>query len=287
MLRQSRSGDVSVWRVANLALCLALLSGGNACALAREAPSAAVETAAAPAAAPPQASPKSVARKRIIEAALALSAQKPAQARERLERRLMELGGFVESLGSDGSGAGVSVQLVLRVPEANLAALLGAARQLGRVTSETQQSRDVTREYVDVDARLRNLARTEERLLALLGERTGSLADVITVENELARVRAQSEVLTAQLRALDADVAMAKLSVSIDPLPLAVAAPDDALAPLRALWADGAGVVAASASALLSVFAACVRALLALLPWLPVLALGWLGVRRLRALRRS
>jgi hypothetical protein len=191
----------------------------------------------------------------------------------------------VQSLSADGTGSQASARLVMRVPEVRLGALLGFARGLGQVTGETQDARDVTREYIDVEARLRNFARTEERLLGLLGQRTGTLADVIAVETELGRVRGESEALTAQLRALDADVAMAKVTVSIYPSHVAVAMPDDAFAPLRALRADAGGVVAGSASALLGAFAATVRALLALLPWLPLLALAWLGLRKLRRLR--
>jgi hypothetical protein len=262
-----------------LVLALFLLPAGNACA-SRAAPEASAP--AAQAATPPSAAGH-IARKQVVETTLTLSAAHPRDARAKLERTLAELGGFVQRLEAQGVAADLSYHFVVRVPEAKLGAMLAAVRTLGSVHSETQEVKDVTREYIDVDARLRNLQRTEQRLLGLLSERSAALADVIAVEQELTRVRGEAEQLTAQLRALDHDVALATLTVWIQPAHTAVAMPDDAFAPVRNLWADAGSVLASSAASLLWAVTFGLRGLLALVPWLPVLALLGVCLGKLRA----
>jgi hypothetical protein len=265
-----------------LALCASLSITHTACARAADEASAASEAAAAPA--PGDAAQANTltqgVRKQIVETSLTLSVTSPRDARAKLERKLAELGGFVQSLSADGEGKGASFHFVVRVPEQKLALLLGHARALGSVGSESQQVKDVTREYVDVDARLRNLERTEQRLLGLLSERTGALADVLAIERELSRVRAESEALTAQLRALDHDVTMATLTVYIAPAYSAVQAPDDAFAAVRALWGDASGVLLRSAASLVWVASMAARMVLVMIPWLPLFALVWWLARR-------
>ena len=134
---------------------------------------------------------------------------------------------------------------------------------------------------------MRNLTRTEERLLSLLQQASGTLSDVLAVERELTRVRGEIEQITSQLRALEHDIAMATLSLRLSSdEPDALIGPDDAWRPLRVLKRDAGAVVATSAGALLAAIAFALRSLLALLPWTPLLALLWLGVRRYRKSRK-
>src|SRR5262245_36546754 len=92
-------------RVFTLVLGLALLSSQSACA--RAAPEASAVPAAAPSdpAAQTGSDAKAIPRKRIIETTLALDAPEPHRARQQLEQKVAELGGFVETLSVDQSGA--------------------------------------------------------------------------------------------------------------------------------------------------------------------------------------
>jgi hypothetical protein len=99
-------------------------------------------------------------------------------------------------------------------------------------------------------------------------------------------VRGEIEHITSQLRALEHDNAMATITVSLSSdEPDALVGPDDSWRPLRFLKRDAGAVVATSAGALLAAIAFALRSLLALLPWTPLLALLWLGVRRYRKSR--
>lgn len=105
----------------------------------------------------------------------------------------------------------------LRVPVRELAAFRRAARRLGSVANETEQAEDVTDHHRDVSARLRNARREEARLLALMDERAGSLADVIAIEEHLGTVRERVEQLDAEERAIAQRVENAVVHVQLSP----------------------------------------------------------------------
>ncbi len=97
------------------------------------------------------------------------------------------------------------------------------------MTNESQRAEEVTSRYIDVDARLKNARNTEQRLIEILGERTGKLSDVLTAEEQIARVRQQIEVTEAEQKDLVNQIALASIQIRAN---------EDYLQPLRA--EDGA-----------------------------------------------
>ena len=89
-----------------------------------------------------------------------------------------------------------------RIPVDRFDAFLEAVADLGVPTSRRQTAQDVTEEYVDLEARIANKKRLEERILDLLNASSGEIKDVIEVEQELARVRGEIEQMEGRLRYL-------------------------------------------------------------------------------------
>ncbi len=119
-----------------------------------------------------------------------------------LRRAVTEHGGYLgEVQRSPGSAS-----FEAHVPVARLAEFRAALGKVGELTSESERSEDVTEQRADTKARLRNARAQEKRLLDLLSDRTGSLADVIAVEKELASVRETIERTEAQERLIDGQV---------------------------------------------------------------------------------
>lgn len=75
------------------------------------------------------------------------------------------------------------------------------------------QTSDVTEEYIDIEARLKNKRQLETRILKLLEEKTGEIKDVVTVENELARIREEIERIEGRLRYLTNQVDLSTVSI--------------------------------------------------------------------------
>ncbi len=131
---------------------------------------------------------------------LRVSSEKFDDARPTIERLLGEHAGRIGSLTISGEQNRRSLSATLRVPSARLDGLVAALRTLGHVQHEAINTEDVTSEYQDLAIRIATARREEQRLVALLTNRTGKLSDVLDVEREIARVRTEIERMDATLR---------------------------------------------------------------------------------------
>jgi chromosome segregation ATPase len=86
---------------------------------------------------------------------------------------------------------------------------------LGRVDSESQSGEEVTQQHTDLLARLKTSRETEERFRAILAQRTGKLADVLQVEEEIARVRGDIERMEAEQKDLEHRVSFATVELQL------------------------------------------------------------------------
>ena len=101
------------------------------------------------------------------------------------------------------------------MPSAQLEPALAELKQLGRADQESQAGEEVTKQYVDLAARLKNSRATEERLLGVLRNNTGKVKDVLEVDNEISRVRGEIEEMEADQRALQARIDFATITLSV------------------------------------------------------------------------
>jgi len=99
--------------------------------------------------------------------------------------------------------------LIARVPAAGLESFLAAVDGLGEILGKENDVQDITGQYVDTQARLRNAQRMEERLIELLQTDTNDVADLLKVEKELGRVRESIEQMQAQIKTWDTLVSFA------------------------------------------------------------------------------
>lgn len=123
----------------------------------------------------------------------------------------------------------------LRVPQENLDATLVSLETLGIVQSRSLTAEDVSNQLVDFQARLRNLRRTEEMLLDIMG-RSGEMGEVLQVAQELSNIRSSIEQIDAQLQALQTRVAYATINLNLEAA-VASAPPNRALiSQLQTTW---------------------------------------------------
>jgi hypothetical protein len=137
-------------------------------------------------------------------------------ARERLDAILKAHHGYIGQLSANSpTGAGQWIEAVLKVPSRELDASLAELKKLGRVESETRAGEEVTQQYVDLEARLKNARNAEQRLTRVLRERAGKMEDVLAVEKEIARVRGEIEQMEAERKTLSARVEFATISLKV------------------------------------------------------------------------
>jgi hypothetical protein len=156
-------------------------------------------------------------RKIIYTAELDLVVENFSDVTARVEALVAQHEGYIANSNLQGSsGVRRSGVWSVRVPVARYKAFVDAARSIGEVRRQETKSQDVSEEYYDVEARIRNRKRTEEQLLKLLAERTGKLDDILTVERELSRVREEIERTEGRLRVLQDLSSLTTITLTIE-----------------------------------------------------------------------
>ena len=152
----------------------------------------------------------------VRTAELAVTVQVFDEARGGLEQILKIHRGYFDNLQITAPvGNPRTLAAKVRIPSEHLDAAIGELKKLGRVDVEAQTGQEVTAEYVDLQARLANARNTEQRLTEVLQQRTGKLADVLAVENEIARVRGEIESMEAERKTTATQVAFATLNLTL------------------------------------------------------------------------
>ena len=136
----------------------------------------------------------------VFTAELSVQVDDVASAVTRAEGIVGAAGGLVageETSRDPDSPAAARGRLTLRVPAAAFRSTLAALAELGRPVSQTQSAQDVTEEVTDLDSRLASQRASVERIRALLAE-AKVIADIVSIEGELARREAELESLQAR-----------------------------------------------------------------------------------------
>ncbi|MFO7697951.1 MAG: DUF4349 domain-containing protein [Anaerolineae bacterium] len=174
-------------------------------------------------------------------------------------------GGYIAGSNRWLSGEQAYASVTLRVPADKLEAVLGVLRDASiSVENESSTGDDVTEEYVDVSARLRNLEATEEELLQLLTEvrkNRGSAEDILAIHNRITELRSQIESLKGRQQYLERSAALATININIRPK----AQPGSIVQPAR--WNPSVTVANA-----LRAFVELLQILLDVLIWLLILS---------------
>ena len=107
-----------------------------------------------------------------------------------------------------------SCTITIRVPQDKFFETISKIERLGIVKSKSIEARDVTEEWIDLEARLKNAKEVEKRLLNLL-QKAKSIDDILDVERELSRIRELIERLEARLRYLKSRIEYATINIKI------------------------------------------------------------------------
>lgn len=134
-----------------------------------------------------------------------------------LVRQLAQrLGGYVANSQLQAGDEHLrSATLEVKVPASRFDQALTGLTPIGKVEFVNSTAEDVGEEFVDIQARVANARRLEQRLIELLATRTGKLADVLAVEQQLARVREDIERMEGRMRYLRTRSAVSTLAVTV------------------------------------------------------------------------
>lgn len=162
-----------------------------------------------------QADSKVLGRKIVYTAHLTLETTDYDATLAALHETLNALGGYVEHSENRNYGTDRRwVQYVLRVPAAAYGEFMTAAEDSGSLINKTEDSEDITAQYVDVTARIDTLLQQRARLQQLSAQ-AESLYDLLEIEEKLANVQYQLESWQRQLAAFDDRVDYCTVTVEV------------------------------------------------------------------------
>jgi hypothetical protein len=107
-----------------------------------------------------------------------------------------------------------SGMLTIRVPSDRFEQAVARLKELGEVTGEDRTGQDVTREFVDLEARLKHAQTEEAFYLKLMGE-AKTVSDMIQVQSQLSNVQLRIEEIQGQLQYLKDQTALSTITVNI------------------------------------------------------------------------
>lgn len=102
----------------------------------------------------------------------------------------------------------------IKIPPKHFLTFLDELKTIGKVESKNISEEDVTEEYYDIEARLNNARKVQERLFDLL-RRAYKVEDVLRVEKEIERVGEKIETLEGRIRYLNSKTDYARITVTI------------------------------------------------------------------------
>ena len=218
----------------NALACLVMVLSISACAAAAPAPAASSSDNYAVAPAPDKAAaPGSGAsgesgatagqaeqpvRLIIRNADLTIVVQDTQARLNEINKIAAEFGGYVASTSTIQAGDNsLQAQVTLRVESAKLDAALDRIRKLAvEVRSESIRGDDVTAEFVDLDAQLKNLEAAEAQLKEIMAK-AQKTEDVMAVFEQLTTIRGQIEQIKGRLKYLSQSASLATVNLTLIP----------------------------------------------------------------------
>jgi hypothetical protein len=126
-----------------------------------------------------------------------------------------DLGGYVVSSTSWKEQERLFGVISIRVPAEDFNSAMDALRGLAvDVTHEDTSAKDVTEEYVDLSAKLKNLEATEESYLRLM-EKAEEVEDMLAIQRELSKTRGEIEQTKGRMQYLEQTSATSLIRVQI------------------------------------------------------------------------
>lgn len=159
-------------------------------------------------------------RKLIRTVDLEMETKEFDQMMSELEKRVQELGGYIENLETYNGSSYTSYRssrwanMEIRIPRESLNGFLESVSAIGNVVRRSDRVEDVTLTYVDMESRRDTLKAEQARLLELL-EQAETVEDMIALEERLSNVRYGLESMESKLRTMDNQVDYSTVNLSL------------------------------------------------------------------------
>lgn len=233
---------------------------------------------------------QAIDRKIIRNANLTLEVASPSDIQPKIVSIAESHQGFVvtseatQRTADDKTKPEITVNLIVRVPASQFNQVMEEIRAVGlRKIQEKVTGQDVTEEFMDLEARIKNQKALELQFLEIM-KRAGKVDDALSVQTQLAEVRTEIEKLEGRRRFLENQASLSTINVTLQP-PTQIVNATGFWYSVRSAFSDGVDVAA-------EIILFLIRAIIALTPILllivlPLTLLAKLGIRIVRRRRGS
>ncbi|CAN5455047.1 hypothetical protein BH09BAC3_BH09BAC3_15080 [soil metagenome] len=153
-------------------------------------------------------------RKLIRNGDINLKVDDVAKTKEEIEKISKELSGYISNETQNNYGDRVQYNQIIRIPANKFDGLVKQIEALAnKVESKNINTQDVTEEYIDIEARLKTKKELEERYREIL-KQAKTVADILSIESQIASVRSEIESMEGRLNYLKNQVSFSTLNVS-------------------------------------------------------------------------
>jgi hypothetical protein len=157
-----------------------------------------------------------VSRKIIYDAQVDLMVDSVDPIAKKVTSFVQEARGYIAEQNVTGSpGTLRSIHWRIRIPVERFDSFVESVVSLGELERNNRTSQDVSDQYYDIEARIKNKRVEEQTLNKILQERSGKLEDVLKIEIELSRVRGEIEQLEGKIRVLENLSSLATLTLNV------------------------------------------------------------------------
>jgi len=156
-------------------------------------------TAKPPPTAKPSERERGMPEMRDIEARLTVQVENIDATTEKVRKLVQSIGGQIVNDVVEDTQSSYGAALSVRLPTARTEEFLDRVGGFGRLISRKVETQDIGRRYFDAEILLRNLMAALARYEALL-EKAESVKDMVVLETNLARLRAQIDQVQGDLR---------------------------------------------------------------------------------------
>ncbi len=198
-----------------------------------------------------------------------------------IEEKTYSLKGYIVESQVNNYDKSISAYLTIKIPQEITSEMTKYLQTIGKVTSSSNRTEDITMEYYDTQARLEVLQKQEERLLSIMEGQTNDIQDLLAVEQEINRVRAERESLQARMNYLNNATSYSQISIHLKQESLGeISAP-------QGTWGKAVQGLITSVNSLINLGNSLIILLFRALPYLVIIAIVYIIVKNIRQRREN
>ncbi|MCB9360350.1 MAG: DUF4349 domain-containing protein [Flavobacteriales bacterium] len=159
-------------------------------------------------------SEKKIERKLIKTGNIEFETENLSETNTRIISSVKKLGGYISNENEYNNYGQTTINLTVRIPSENFDVLLNeVSKGVTDFDNKNIDVKDVTEEFVDVQARIKTKKELETRYLQIL-EKAKTVKEIIEIERELGNLRADIESFEGRLKYLKNQVSFSTLDIS-------------------------------------------------------------------------